>query len=129
MMQYIKFNIVFFLFFSATIGAQEINPSLTNNSTDDLNDAVEDLVNKAKDENKLEEFKRLKKVISVPFNSTPLFLQTLESLKLAEERKNEIFSRYLPRVTSSVGGGVKSGGLNNDSNSQSLSLNVTQLSL
>ena len=36
------------------------------------------------------------------------------------------FSCYLPRVTSSVGG-VKSGGLNNDSNSQSYNLNVTQL--
>ena len=56
-----------------------------------------------------------------------MFLQTLESLKLAEERKNEVFSGYLPRVTSSVGGGVKSGGLNNDSNSQSYNLNVTQL--
>ena len=78
-------------------------------------------------ENELLEFKRLKDIISVPFNSTPLFLQTLESLKLAEERKNEVFSRYLPRVSSSIGGGVKSGGLNNDSNSQSYSLNVTQL--
>ena len=31
------------------------------------------------------------------------------------------------RVTSSIGGGVKSGGLNNDSSSQSYNLNVTQL--
>ena len=127
MMQYIKFNIVFFLFFSTVSGAQEIESGLSRNSTEDLNITVENLVKQAKNEKKLLEFKRLKDVISVPFNSTPLFLQTLESVKLAEERKNEVFSRYLPRVTSSIGGGVKSGGLNNDSNSQSYNLNVTQL--
>ena len=126
-MQYIKFNIAFFLFFSAVTGAQEIESGLSRNSAEDLNITVENLVNQAKNEKELLEFKRLKDVISVPFNSTPLFLQTLESLKLAEERKNEVFSRYLPRVTSSIGGGVKSGGLNNDSNSQSYNLNVTQL--
>ena len=127
MMQYIKFNIVFFLFFSTVSGAQEIESGLSRNSTEDLNITVENLVKQAKNEKELLEFKRLKDVISVPFNSTPLFLQTLESVKLAEERKNEVFSRYLPRVTSSIGGGVKSGGLNNDSNSQSYNLNVTQL--
>ena len=127
MMQYIKFNIVFLLFFSAISGAQEIESGLPGNSKEDLNITVENLVNQAKNEKELLEFKRLKDVISVPFNSTPLFLQTLESLKLAEERKNEVFSRYLPRVTSSIGGGVKSGGLNNDSNSQSYNLNITQL--
>ncbi len=127
MMQYIKFNIVFFLFFSTVSGAQEIESGLSRNSTEDLNITVENLVKQAKNEKELPEFKRLKDVISVPFNSTPLFLQTLESVKLAEERKNEVFSRYLPRVTSSIGGGVKSGGLNNDSNSQSYNLNVTQL--
>tara|TARA_A100001015_G_scaffold304844_1_gene396658 strand:+ start:611 stop:1963 length:1353 start_codon:yes stop_codon:yes gene_type:complete len=126
-MQYIKFNIVFFLFFSTVSGAQEIESGLSRNSTEDLNITVENLVKQAKNEKELPEFKRLKDVISVPFNSTPLFLQTLESVKLAEERKNEVFSRYLPRVTSSIGGGVKSGGLNNDSNSQSYNLNVTQL--
>ena len=127
MMQYIKFNIVFFLFFSAISVAQEIESGLSRIPKEDLNITVENLVNQAKNEKELLEFKRLKDVISVPFNSTPLFLQTLESLKLAEERKNEVFSRFLPRVTSSIGGGVKSGGLNNDSNSQSYSLNVTQL--
>ncbi len=127
MMQYIKFNIVFLLFFSAISGAQEIESGLPGNSKEDLNITVENLVNQAKNEKELLEFKRLKDVISVPFNSTPLFLQTLESLKLAEERKNEVFSRYLPRITSSIGGGVKSGGLNNDSNSQSYNLNITQL--
>ena len=127
MMQYIKFNIVILLFFSAAYGVQEIESGLSRNSKEDLNITVENLVNQAKNEKELLEFKRLKDVISVPFNSTPLFLQTLESLKLAEERKNEVFSGYLPRVTSSIGGGVKSGGLNNDSNSQSYNLNVTQL--
>ena len=127
MMQYIKFNILLFLFFSATSVAQEIESGLSRNTKEDLNITVENLVNQAKNEKELRDFKRLKDVISVPFNSTPLFLQTLESLKLAEERKNEVFSRYLPRVTSSVGGGVKSGGLNNDSNSQSHSLNITQM--
>ena len=63
----------------------------------------------------------------LPFSSTPLFLQTLESLKLLEEKKKEVFARFLPRVTSSVGGGIKSGGLNNDSSSQSYSLNINQL--
>ena len=105
MMQYIKFSILFFLFFSAVSGAQEIESGLPSNPKEDLNLTVESLVKQAKNEKELLEFKRLKDVISVPFNSTPLFLQTLESLKLAEERKNEVFSGYLPRVTSSIGGG------------------------
>ena len=107
--------------------AQETESGLQKNTVNQLNKAVENLVAQAKDSNRLIEFKRLRSLVSAPFSSTPLFLQTLESLKLAEERKNEIFSRFLPRVTSSVGGGIKSGGLNNDSSSQSLSLNVTQL--
>ena len=128
MTRYIKFNIfILAVCLSFAIQAQQNDSQLTNNSIDDLNAIVDDLVNQAKDQNRLSEFKNLKKLVSKPFNSTPLFLQTLESLKLAEEKKNEIFARYLPRVTSSVGGGVKSGGLNNKSSSQSLNLNVTQL--
>ena len=95
--------------------AQETESGLQKNTVNELNKAVENLVAQAKDPNRLIEFKRLRSLVSVPFNSTPLFLQTLETLKLAEERKNEVFSRFLPRVTSSVGGGIKSGGLNNDS--------------
>ena len=106
MMQYIKFNIVILLF-SAAYGAQEIESGLSRNSKEDLNITVENLVNQAKNEKELLEFKRLKDVISVPFNSTPLFLQTLESLKLAEERKNEFFFWVSSQVTSSIGGGVK----------------------
>ena len=68
-----------------------------------------------------------KAIVSVPFSSTPLFLQTLENLKIAEERKNLAFSKFLPRVTSSIGGGIKSGGLNNDSSSQSKNLTISQL--
>ena len=115
------------MLFSFSIGAQEIESGLVKKPKEDLNVTVESIVGQAKNQDKLREFKRLKEVVSVPFNSTPLFLQTLESLKLAEEKKNEVFSRFLPRVTSSVGGGIKSGGLNNDGNSQSRNLNVTQL--
>ena len=113
--------------FSFCVIAQETDSGLQNRTVNELNKVVENLVSQAKDPNRLIEFKRLRSLVSGPFSSTPLFLQTLESLKLAEERKNEVFSRFLPRVTSSVGGGIKSGGLNNDSSSQSLSLNVTQL--
>ena len=128
MTRYIKFNILILaVCLSFTIKAQQNDSQLTDNSIDELNAIVDDLVNQARDQSRLSEFKNLKKLVSKPFNSTPLFLQTLESLKLAEEKKNEIFARYLPRVTSSVGGGVKSGGLNNKSSSQSYNLNVTQL--
>ena len=113
--------------FSFCVIAQETDSGLQNRTVNELNKVVENLVSQAKDPNRLIEFKRLRSLVSGPFSSTPLFLQTLESLKLAEERKNEVFSRFLPRVTSSVGGGIKSGGLNNDSSSQSMSLNVTQL--
>ncbi len=113
--------------FSFCVIAQETDSGLQNRTVNELNKVVENLVSQAKDPNRLIEFKRLRSLVSGPFNSTPLFLQTLESLKLAEERKNEVFSRFLPRVTSSLGGGIKSGGLNNDSSSQSMSLNVTQL--
>tara|TARA_B100000963_G_C22614139_1_gene666422 strand:- start:804 stop:2156 length:1353 start_codon:yes stop_codon:yes gene_type:complete len=126
-MRFIKYKILFCLLFSFSIGAQEIESGLVKKPKEDLNVTVESIVGQAKNQDKLREFKRLKEVVSVPFNSTPLFLQTLESLKLAEEKKNEVFSRFLPRVTSSVGGGIKSGGLNNDGNSQSRNLNVTQL--
>ena len=129
MMRYTRFKILILLCsgFSFCVMAQETESGLQKNTVNELNKAVENLVAQAKDPNRLIEFKRLRSLVSVPFSSTPLFLQTLESLKLAEERKNEIFSRFLPRVTSSVGGGIKSGGLNNNSSSQSLSLNVTQL--
>jgi adhesin transport system outer membrane protein len=93
----------------------------------ELNVLVKDLVNKADNPSKLANFKKFKKIIAVPFGSTPLFLQTLESLKIAEERKNIAFSKFLPRVTSSIGGGIKSSGLNNDSSSQSKSLTISQL--
>ena len=53
MMQYIKFNIVFFLFFSAISVAQEIESGLSRNSKEDLNITVENLVNQAKNEKEL----------------------------------------------------------------------------
>ncbi|MDA9689534.1 TolC family protein [Betaproteobacteria bacterium] len=127
MMQYIKYKLSLCLLFAGALGAQEIESGLIKKPSEDLNTTVENIVGQAKNQDRLLEFNRLREIVSVPFDSTPLFLQTLESLKLAEERKNEVFSRFLPRVTSSVGGGVKSGGLNNDGNSQSINLNVTQL--
>ena len=93
----------------------------------ELNILVKDLISKADNPSQLPKFKKFKQIVEVPFGSTPLFLQTLESLKIAEERKNIAFSKFLPRVTSSIGGGIKSGGLNNDSSSQSKNLTVSQL--
>ena len=52
MMQYIKYNIVSLSIIFCSIGAQEIESSLTNNSTDDLNNTVEKIVGKAKNQNK-----------------------------------------------------------------------------
>ena len=93
----------------------------------ELETLVKGLINKAEKPEKLPKFKQFQKIVSVPFSSTPLFLQTLENLKIAEERKNLAFSKFLPRVTSSIGGGIKSGGLNNDSSSQSKNLTISQL--
>ncbi len=88
---------------------------------------VEDLINKADKPGQLPKFKKFKQIISLPFGSTPLFLQTLESQKIAQEKKNVAFSKFLPQVTSSVGGGIKSGGSNNDSSSQSKNFTISQL--
>ena len=119
------FCIICFLAFSAN--AQDIEIKKLVKDDNELNSLVEALVLQAKDQSRLADFKTLKLMVSEPFSSTPLFLQTLESLKLLEEKKKEVFARFLPRVTSSVGGGIKSGGLNNDSSSQSYSLNINQL--
>ena len=97
------------------------------NTKKELNVLVKDLVSEADNPNRLPKFKKFRQIIEIPFGSTPLFLQTLESLKIAEESKNIAFSKFLPRVTSSIGGGVKSGGLNNDSSSQSKNLTISQL--
>ena len=128
-MQFIRFNLTIFLLFSLVSQAlaKEEKSVFNTKDSDNLNVLVEQIVDQAKNSSNLREFKRLKEIVIVPFNSTPLFLQTLESLKLAEEKKNEIFSKFLPRATSSIGGGIKSGGLNNDTNSKSINFNVSQL--
>ena len=129
MKQFIEFKILFsiILCIAFSVKAQEKELAVPVKNENELNSIVENLVLQAKDQSRLAEFKILKRIVSKPFSSTPLFLQTLESLKLSEEKTNEVFSRFLPRVTSSVGGGIKSGGLNNDSSSQSYSLNINQL--
>ncbi len=104
-----------------------LNTPKVSDPKKELDALVKDLVEKADKPSQLPKFKRFKEIISIPFGSTPLFLQTLESLKIAEEKKNIAFSKFLPRVTSSVGGGIKSGGYNNDSSSQSKSFTISQL--
>ena len=80
--------------FSFCVMAQETESGLQKNTVNELNKAVETLVAQAKDPNRLIEFKSLRSLVSGPFNSTPLFLQTLESLKLAEERKTKYFLAF-----------------------------------
>ena len=129
MIRSIEFNILFciicFISFSAKVQGSDLVIPVRDDT--ELNSIVETLVLQAKDQSRLADFKTLKRMVSEPFSSTPLFLQTLESLKLLEEKKKEVFARFLPRVTSSVGGGIKSGGFNNDRSSQSYSLNINQL--
>ncbi|MAC67443.1 MAG: hypothetical protein CMK54_05490 [Proteobacteria bacterium] len=121
----ILFCIICFISFSAKVQGSDLVKPVKDDT--ELNSIVETLVLQAKDQSRLADFKALKRMVSEPFSSTPLFLQTLESLKLLEEKKKEVFARFLPRVTSSVGGGIKSGGFNNDRSSQSYSLNINQL--
>ena len=103
------------------------NTAKVSDTKKELDVLVKDLIEKADKPDQLPKFKKFKEIITIPFGSTPLFLQTLESLKIAEEKKNLAFSKFLPKVTSSVGGGIKSGGFNNDTSSQSKNLSISQL--
>jgi len=65
MTRYIKFNIfILAVCLSCAIQAQQNDLQLTNNSIDDLNAMVDDLVKQAKDQSRLSEFNKLKKLVS-----------------------------------------------------------------
>ena len=100
MIRSIEFNILFCIICFVSFSAKAQDSVLVKPVKDDteLNSIVETLVLQAKDQGRLADFKTLKRMVSEPFSSTPLFLQTLESLKLLEEKKKEVFARFLPRV-------------------------------
>ena len=91
MIRSIEFNILFCIICFISFSAKAQDSDLVKPVKDDteLNSIVETLVSQAKDQSRLADFKKLKLMISEPFSSTPLFLQTLESLKLLEERRRK----------------------------------------
>ena len=74
--------------------AQETESGLQKNTVNELNKAVENLVAQAKDPNRLIEFKRLRSLVSAPFSSTPLFLQTLRVSSLPKKGKTKYFLAF-----------------------------------
>ncbi|OUV04176.1 MAG: hypothetical protein CBC42_00270 [Betaproteobacteria bacterium TMED82] len=129
-MQFIKFSLVFYIFvFSSFVnvhGQEKEEFLLDDESSKELNLLVDQILQKASRPSSSPSFKKLKNLVSGAFGSTPLFLQTLENLKLAEAKKDEAFSGFLPQVQSSLGGGLKSGS-NSNGSSKNIKFSVSQL--
>ena len=79
------------------------NNTLVNVKTgNDLNLLVDEIIKGINKPESLTKFKELKKLVSAVFNSNPIFLQTLESMKLSKAKKDEVFAAFLPQVRSSA---------------------------
>ena len=66
MMQFIKYKLSLCLLFSCSLGAQEIESGLIKKPSEDLNNMVEKIVGQAKNQDRLLEFKRLRRLFPCP---------------------------------------------------------------